>query len=181
MHVLSVNVAEPRQIIHNDEPVMTGIYKTPATGRVPLDTLNFAGDRQADLVNHGGIHKAVYAYPHEHYAYWAAELDRHDFEFGQFGENLTLVGLLETEVYIGNTYRVGDALLEVTQPRVPCFKLAHRMGLRGFEKAFLRANRLGFYLRVREPGNVGRRGPGFAGTQRPNADEHCGDRASALL
>jgi MOSC domain-containing protein YiiM len=154
MHVLSVNISEPVEIIYNDKPVMTGIYKQPTTGSVELAPLNFAGDAQADLKNHGGEYKAVYAYPHEHYATWAAELDRDDFTYGQFGENLTVTGLLEDHVAIGDYLRVGTALLQVTQPRVPCFKLEHKMGIPGYVKTFMQSERTGFYLRVVETGQV---------------------------
>jgi len=155
MQVRSVNVSKPVEIIYRDEPVLTGIYKKPVDGRVALDTLNFAGDAQADLAVHGGPYKAVYIYPHEHYVTWAAELQRDDFSYGQFGENLTTTGLLETAVHIGDVLRIGTAMLEVTQPRVPCFKLEHKMGIKGFIKTFMQSQRSGFYLKVLEPGEVG--------------------------
>ena len=116
---------------------------------------NLAGDGQADLTVHGGPDKAVYAYPHEHYARWAAELSRDDLEPGRFfGENLTTEGLDEGEVHIGDRFRVGTALLEVSQPRVPCYKLAIRMGDGAFARPFLASGRTGFYLRVVEQGDV---------------------------
>jgi len=155
MQVLSVNVAKPVEIIYRDEPVMTGIYKEPVAGSVALRELNFEGDVQADLSVHGGTYKAVYIYPHEHYATWADELSRDDLSYGQFGENITTTGLLETTVHIGDVFRIGSAILEVTQPRVPCFKLEHKMGIKGFIKTFMQANRTGFYLKVLEPGEVG--------------------------
>ena len=155
MQVLSVNVSKPVEIIYRGEAVMTGIYKEPVNGRVALDTLNFDGDAQADLVAHGGPFKAVYIYPHEHYATWAEELDRDDLTYGQFGENLTTTGLLETTVHIGDVFRIGTAILEVTQPRVPCFKLEHKMAIKGFMKTFMQSQRSGFYLKVLEPGEVG--------------------------
>jgi MOSC domain-containing protein YiiM len=120
-----------------------------------LGTLNLDGDGQADLVGHGGIYKAAYAYSVENYEYWKRELRRADLPFGQFGENFTVEGMSEDEVHIGDHFRVGGALVEVTQPRVPCYKLGLKMGLKGFEKRFLASCRVGFYLRVLEEGEVG--------------------------
>jgi MOSC domain-containing protein YiiM len=122
---------------------------------VLLRRLGLAGDVQADPRYHGGTNKAVYAYPSEHYAYWQQQLGRSDFEPGQFGENLTVEGLLEDEVCLGDIYRVGGAVLAVTQPRTPCFKLGIRMDLPQFPKLFLASGLLGFYLRVLEEGEVG--------------------------
>ena len=154
MKLLSVNVSLPKTVSINGRTYATGIYKTAVRGRVELSRLNLAGDGQGDLKNHGGEHQAVYCYPHEHYAYWAGQLARDDFEYGQFGENFTLEGLLECEVCIGDSFRVGAALIQVTQPRVPCYKLADKLGIAGFDKTFLRANRSGFYVRVLEEGDV---------------------------
>jgi MOSC domain-containing protein YiiM len=134
--------------------VSTGIFKEPVRGRIMLRTLNLDGDGQADLVNHGGIHRAVYAYPIENYDYWRRELGRTDFTFGQFGENFTVEGMLEDSVCIGDVFRVGDALVEVSQPRPPCFKLGIKMGMPRFPKLFLGSGRVGFYLRVLEEGEV---------------------------
>lgn len=153
--LVSVNVSLPKEVPYRGEMLRTGIYKQPVTGRVMLRTLNLEGDGQADLQAHGGPYKAVYVYPHEHYATWAGELGREDFTFGQFGENFTTEGLLEDEVYIGDVYRIGEALVEVTQPRAPCFKLAHKMKLPTFVKTFTRSERCGFYLRVLQEGEVG--------------------------
>lgn len=153
--VLAVSVSGGRQVPHNGQIVGTGIFKELVQGRVIARRMGLAGDRQIDLRYHGGEHKAIYAYPHEHYATWARELGRDDLGFGQFGENLTTEGLLETEVHIGDRFRVGSALLEVTQPRVPCFKLGIKMGDAEFVKAFLKSMRSGFYLRVIEEGEIG--------------------------
>ncbi len=155
MKLLSVNVSPPKEVVHGGETVKTGIFKEPIRGRVMLGTLNLDGDGQADLVGHGGIYKAAYAYSIENYEYWMRELGRTDLAFGQFGENFTVEGMLEDEVHVGDVFRVGDAQVEVTQPRVPCYKLGIKMGLRGFEKAFLASYRVGFYLRVLEEGEVG--------------------------
>ena len=155
MRLLSVNVSPPKEVANGGKTVTTGIFKEPIDGRVMLRTLNFDGDGQADLVGHGGIYKAAYAYSVENYEYWERELGRTDFTFGQFGENLTVDGMLEDEIHVGDVFRAGGALVEVTQPRVPCYKLGIKMGLRGFEKMFLASCRVGFYLRVLEEGEIG--------------------------
>ena len=154
--MVSVNVGTPRPLLTPAKgEVLSGIVKTPVDGRRRVVAHNIEGDRQADLRVHGGETKAVYCYPHEHYARWAEELSRADLVPGQFGENLTTLGLLETQVRVGDRLRVGSALLEVTQPRSPCFKLAARMGLPEFPRLFLRSGRSGWYLRVVEEGDVG--------------------------
>jgi len=155
MELLSVNISPPKEVVHGGKTVTTGIFKVPADGRVMLRRLNLDGDGQADLVGHGGIYKAAYAYSVENYDYWERELGRTHFTFGQFGENLTVEGMLEDEIHVGDVFRAGGALVEVTQPRVPCYKLGVKMGLRGFEKMFLASCRVGFYLRVVEEGEVG--------------------------
>lgn len=133
----------------------SGIVKRPVEGLVAVAALNLAGDRQADLSVHGGVDKAVYAYPAEHYAAWAEELGRDDLEPGVFfGENLTIEGLREDDVSIGDTLRTGTVLLEVSQPRVPCYKLAIRIGDPAFAKPFLASGRTGYYLRVLREGTV---------------------------
>lgn len=155
MKLLSVNVSQPKEVPFGKKTLSTGIYKDPINERVMLRTLNLDGDGQADLNAHGGIYKAAYVYPYEHYAYWSQTVDTVEFNYGQFGENFTTEGMLETEINVGDVYRVGKALVQVTQPRVPCFKLAHKMGIPTFVKTFLQANRPGFYLRVIEEGEVG--------------------------
>ena len=155
MKLLSVNVSPPKQVVHAGKTVTTGIFKEPIHGRVRLRTLNLDGDGQADLMGHGGIYKAAYAYSVENYDYWKRELGRTDFAFGQFGENFTVEEMLEDMIHVGDVFRVGDALVEVTQPRVPCYKLGMKMGVSRFEKKFLASCRVGFYLRVLEQGEVG--------------------------
>ncbi len=154
MKLLSVNVSPPRQVEYAGRAYASGINKRAVAGKVALGKLNLAGDGQGDLNNHGGEHQAVYCYPHEHYARWARVLERGDFHFGQFGENFTTRGLLESAVCIGDVFCVGGARLQVSQPRVPCYKLADKLGIPGFEKTFLRANLSGFYCRVLEAGDV---------------------------
>ena len=155
MKLLGISVAAPRTVQISGKPVATGIFKEPIHGRVRVRALGLEGDGQADLENHGGIYKAVYSYPFEHYAYWSDELNRQDFVLGQFGENLTIEGLDEDQVRIGDVLRISGVLLEVTQPRIPCFKLAHKMGRPDFIKLFARSGRTGFYQRVLTEGEIG--------------------------
>lgn len=156
MKTLSVNVSLPKQVTYRGKTITTGIFKEPVSGRVAVKTLNLAGDGQADRKVHGGRDMAVYAYPYEHYEFWKKALSRPDFPFGQFGENLTVEGLTEETVRVGDVVRAGSTLLQVTQPRMPCYKLALRMGEGAdFPKRFLDEGRLGFYLRVLQEGDVG--------------------------
>ncbi|HYB72981.1 MAG TPA: MOSC domain-containing protein [Candidatus Sulfotelmatobacter sp.] len=154
MKLLSVNVSLPKPVAHGDETVVTGIFKEPVGGPVMLRRLNLEGDGQADPQNHGGEYKAVYAYAIEHYEFWKRELGRDGFPPGQFGENFTVQGMTEDDIHIGDAFRVGSALIQVTQPRSPCYKLAVKMGLPNFPKQFLASGRVGFYLRVLEEGEV---------------------------
>jgi MOSC domain-containing protein YiiM len=155
MKLLSVNVALPREAPSEDGAVTTGIFKEPVARRVMLRKLNLDGDGQADLQHHGGIYQAVYAYTHENSQYWARELRCDGFPYGQFGENFTVEGMPEDAVSIGDVFRIGTAVVEVTQPRVPCYKLGLKMGSAEFPKRFLTSGRVGFYLRVVEEGEVG--------------------------
>jgi MOSC domain-containing protein YiiM len=155
MKIVSLNVGRPRLVMRNDEPVSTGIFKEPVTGRVMLRTLNLDGDRQADLTVHGGPEKAVYLYPSEHYAFWKQELPDMDLPWGMFGENFTAEGILETETHIGDKFRIGAAELMVTQPRMPCYKLGIRFGRTDIIRRFLASERTGFYFSVLQEGEVG--------------------------
>ena len=155
MNVVSVNVGLPRDVIWKGKTVTTGIFKEPVEGRVPLRTLNLDGDRQADLNVHGGVHKAVYAYPAEHYEFWRRELAGLESPWGLFGENLTVEGLFEDELNIGDRLRIGSAELTVTQPRLPCYKLAVKFGRDDIIKRFLDSGRTGFYFAVQREGEVG--------------------------
>ena len=154
MTLISVNVAQPREVVHGDTVVSTGIFKQPVAGAVALRRLNLDGDGQADRVNHGGESKAVYAYSLDHYAWWCAMLDRDAMPYGQFGENLTLAGLDEAASCVGDQLRIGDALLSISQPRVPCFKLGIRFGNREMPRLFAQSLRTGCYLRVLQEGTV---------------------------
>lgn len=155
MKLISVNVGLPRTVIWKGQPVTTGIFKDPVEGRVKLSRLNLAGDKQADLSVHGGPSKAVYVYPAEHYAYWQQELPGMPLPWGMFGENLTTHGLLEDTVRIGDRLRIGSAEMIVTEPRMPCYKLALKFGRDDIIKRFLRSGRSGFYLAVLQEGDVG--------------------------
>ncbi|MBD2705311.1 MOSC domain-containing protein [Spirosoma sp. BT702] len=154
MLILSVNVGLPQSVQWAGRTITTGIFKQPLQGAVALNRLNFAGDGQADLMVHGGPDKAVYAYDNRHYAYWQHQIERDDWAPGLFGENLTTEGLLESEVRIGDLFRVGSALLRAVQPRLPCYKLNVRFGDPGMTRHFARAGRSGIYFRVVEPGLV---------------------------
>jgi MOSC domain-containing protein YiiM len=150
----SVNIGLPRPLATSKGVVQSGIVKSPVDGRVRVRRLGLDGDGQADLTVHGGPDKAVYVYSHDHYALWAAELGRTDLGPGFFGENLTVDGMLETEVRIGDIYCIGATAVQVTQPRTPCFKLAARVGIPDFAATFLASGRSGFYVRVLEEGDV---------------------------
>jgi len=154
MKIISVQVGKPQLVIANETPVSTGIFKEPIAGRVMLRTLNLDGDRQADLSVHGGRYKAVYVYPSEHYPFWKDELPEMELPWGVFGENLTTIGLLETEVHIGDRLRVGSAEVMVTQPRMPCYKLAIRFERNDIIKRFVASERTGFYLSVLKEGEL---------------------------
>lgn len=154
MKLLSINVAMPQTVEINGKPVLTGIYKQPVAGRVHLGRLGLDGDGQADLTVHGGEHQAVYSYPIEHYAHWQEVLQSAALPFGTFGENFTISGWLEDTVCVGDIWRVGDAQLQVTLPRLPCFKFGHKIGKPDILKEFLHSGRSGFYHRVLTEGLV---------------------------
>jgi MOSC domain-containing protein YiiM len=155
MKLVSVNTGLPRIVMQNGDPVSTGIFKAPVTTRVMLRRLNLDGDRQADLPVHGGPTKAVYAYPSEHYDYWKRELPEMALPWGMFGENFTSAGLFESELNIGDKFRVGSAVVRVTEPRMPCYKLGIKFGRPDIVKRFLASERTGFYFAVLEEGEVG--------------------------
>jgi MOSC domain-containing protein YiiM len=152
--VLSVNLGLPREVVTDDRVVRTSIFKSAVSGRIPVRRHNLAGDRQADLSVHGGRAKAVYAYPHEHYDFWRAQLPGVDLQPGNFGENLTVEGLLEDAVHVGDRLAIGSSELVVTQPRLPCFKLGIRFGRADMVRRFLDSRRSGFYLSVAVEGDV---------------------------
>jgi MOSC domain-containing protein YiiM len=154
MRLISVNIGTPRIVTSNGDPVSTGIFKEPVAGRVMVRTLNLDGDRQADLSVHGGPSKAVYAYPSEHYDYWKRDLPEMKLPWGMFGENFTTAGLFESEVNIGDKFRVGSAIVMATEPRMPCYKLGIKFGRPDILKRFLASERTGFYFAVLQEGEV---------------------------
>jgi MOSC domain-containing protein YiiM/ferredoxin-NADP reductase len=153
--LLSVNVGLPRDIAWRGKTVHTGVWKDPVRGRCRVGRLNLDGDGQGDLAGHGGEHRAVFVYQIESYRYWQEQLRRNDFVFGQFGENFTVEGLPDDGVYIGDRYRIGSALLEVTQPRVTCYRVGIRMNEPRMPALLTSSGRPGFYFRVLEEGEVG--------------------------
>jgi len=154
MRIAAVNVGLPREVTWKGQTVTTGIFKAPVGGPVALRRHNLEGDRQADLSVHGGPTKAVYLYPTQHYDYWRDELGDDELAWGSFGENLTVDGLDEETVCIGDEFRAGSARVVVTEPRMPCYKLAIRFDRADMVKRFLSSQRTGFYFSVAEEGLV---------------------------
>jgi MOSC domain-containing protein YiiM len=155
MKLISVNVGLPREVTWKGKTVSTGIFKEPVSKRVMVRSLNLDSDGQADLTVHGGLDKAIYVYPFEHYDYWQTELPDTEFPPGIFSENFTIVGLREEKVNIGDRFAIGTVKLIVTQPRLPCYKLGIRFGRPDMVKRFLASRRTGFYFRVLQEGEVG--------------------------
>src|SRR5882672_9696935 len=153
--LVSVNVGLPRDVEWQGRVVRTAIWKHPVSGRVMARRLNLDGDGQADLRGHGGEQRAVMVYQLESYRHWQTYLGRDDFEPGQFGENFTVDGLLDEEVCIGDRYRIGDAVFEVTQPRVTCYRVGIRMNEPRMPALLVEHRRPGFYFRVLQEGEVG--------------------------
>jgi MOSC domain-containing protein YiiM len=154
MKILSANVGLPREVTWQGKLVTTGICMEPVNAPVMMRTLNLEGDRQADLTVHGGVTKAVYAYPSEQYGYWRTELPGVDLPWGMFGENVTTEGLLEEAIYIGDRFRIGETEVLVTEPRMPCYKLGIKFGRPDIIKRFLASRRTGFYFAVVREGMV---------------------------
>ena len=156
--LLGVQVGRVAPLAVGDRRVMSGIRKTPVTGRVPVARLGLDGDEQADLSVHGGLAKAVYAYPIEHYAFWQARRRANglpdDLAYGTFGENLTILGLLEADLFVGDVLRFPDCELRVTQPRRPCYKFAAVMADPQVVRVMVQTGYCGFYLAVDRPGLI---------------------------
>lgn len=153
-HIVSVNVGRPKIVQWHKKQVLTSIWKDPVSGAVPVAAHNLFGDEQSDLTVHGGANKAVYGYPSEHYEYWRRELPDASLPWGAFGENLSTAGLLETDIAVGDRFRIGSAELIVTQPRIPCFKLGIRFGRDDMVKRFMASRRSGFYFAVAKDGRI---------------------------
>jgi MOSC domain-containing protein YiiM len=159
--LLSLNLARAKPLAVGTRSVMSGIGKRTAGGRVAVGMLGLDGDEQADPSVHGGLAKAVYAYPHEHYPVWRTlraqarvSLWDEDLAPGFMGENLTIAGLLEADAWIGDVLRFADCALAVSEPRYPCFKFEAVMGFRQAAKMMVQSGHCGFYLAVREPGSL---------------------------
>jgi MOSC domain-containing protein YiiM len=148
-------VGLPRQVTFRSELVTTGIFKEPIHHRTKLRKLNLDGDKQADLTVHGGVDKAVYSYPGEHYRFWQKELPDKYLSWGMFGENFTTEGLFEDNVNIGDQFQIGTAIVIVTQPRMPCYKLGVKFGRMDIIKRFLSSGLTGIYFKVLQEGEVG--------------------------
>ena len=155
MKIVSLNVGRPRLIRWQGQTYSSSIFKDPVPGRVMLRRTNLDGDRQADLSVHGGPDKAVYAYPSEHYAYWRDFMALPSLPWGSFGENLTTEGLLETEIHVGDQFRLGSATVMAKSPRTPCLKLAAKFGRDTMIKDFLHSSFSSFYFSVIEEGEIG--------------------------
>ena len=149
-----MNVGLPREVVSDNRLVTTSIFKSAVSGRIPIRNHNLKGDQQSDPSVHGGRAKAIYAYPYEHYAFWRVQLPGVDLQPGNFGENLTVEGVLEEDVHVGDRLKVGSSELVVTQPRLPCFKLGIRFGRADMVKRVLDSGRSGFYLSVAVEGDV---------------------------
>lgn len=152
--VVSVNVGQPQTLDFAGRQILTSIFKHPVEGRRRVIGYNIEGDRQSDLRVHGGPYKAIYLYPEEHYAYWKAQIGLGSLDYGAFGENLTTRGLLESQVRIGDQFRVGSAILQVTQPRMPCFKLQIRFNRSDMVKRFWQSGYSGIYFSVKSEGDL---------------------------
>jgi MOSC domain-containing protein YiiM len=149
-----LSVGRPQLMVYKGATINTGILKKPVSGTVQLRTLNLDGDRQADLSVHGGPHKAVYAYPSEHYPDWRSELPGSDLPWGMFGENFTTLGMAEDDLHVGDRFRIGSSIVMVRQPRTPCYKLAARFQRDDMLERFLLSGRSGVYFSVEQEGTV---------------------------
>ncbi|WP_309121314.1 MOSC domain-containing protein [Paenibacillus sp.] len=153
LELFSLNVGKPTTVLYKGREVVTAIAKSSVAGPLRLDATPLAGDEQADTVHHGGPDKAICAYCYEHYPYWERIIGK-PLSPGAFGENFTLRGATEDEVRIGDTFRLGDALLQVSQPRVPCFKLSARHERTTLEAEVTATGFTGFYLRILKAGEA---------------------------
>jgi MOSC domain-containing protein YiiM len=153
LSIVSINVRTPQTFTYGEKTLLSAIDKKPVHGKIFLSTLNLDGDQQADLHFHGGPDKAVCVYSHDHYSFWESVLDT-KLEAGAFGENLTVKGIIEEDVWIGDVYELGDALVQVTQPRQPCFKLATKLKQPKLPLMVQHTGYTGFYFRVLKEGTI---------------------------
>ncbi|MEN3322568.1 MOSC domain-containing protein [Mariniflexile soesokkakense] len=154
MQILSTNIAKPTTIIFAGEKVITGIYKTPTNQPIYLGKETVSSDEVSDRENHGGEFKACYLFSENHYAYWKNLYPKLDWNWGMFGENLTVSNLDETKIHIGDIYKLGSALVQITQPREPCYKFGVKFGTQKVLKQFIKHGRPGTYVRILEEGFV---------------------------
>ena len=154
MKILSINVSEPQKVTFNGKELITSIYKKPVSNRVQVTSQGIEGDRQADLSVHGGDDKAVYAYSYSHYKLWGEHLKKEFNEYGLVGENLTIDNFDENDIRIGDRFKINDCVLQVSQPRIPCYKIGIKMNSRDFPRMFSQSGLLGSYLRVVEEGSI---------------------------
>ncbi|WP_406683392.1 MOSC domain-containing protein [Seonamhaeicola sp. MEBiC1930] len=166
MKIISTNIAKPKTIIWNGNKVVTGIYKTPTNQSIFLGKSDVKGDEITDRKNHGGEFKACYIFSENQYSYWKNLYPDLDWKWGMFGENITVSGLNENEIFIGDIYKVGNALVQVTQPREPCFKLGYKFGNQNVLKQFIAHGFPGTYVRIIEEGYV-KSGDEFKLVERP--------------
>jgi MOSC domain-containing protein YiiM len=151
MEIISVNIGKPNSLYYNGKELFTGIYKSPVNIPLYVTASNLEGDGQADLEVHGGVNKALCIYCEEHYPYWGSNLNK-KLEYGAFGENLTIRGMLETEVFIGDIYQLGEAIVQVSQPRQPCYKLAMKHDVPDLPVKVIDTGYSGYYFRVLKEG-----------------------------
>jgi MOSC domain-containing protein YiiM len=171
--LVSINVGGTRQFDYRDGVATSAIWKSPVSGRVAARGVNLEGDDQADRSVHGGPDKAIYAYAVEDLRWWAQALEK-KLEYGQFGENLSTEGINVTGALVGERWQIGTALFEVSEPRVPCWKFAHRMGDAKFPKMFTQAGRPGAYLRIVTEGEL-EAGDEIPVVERPDHSLSIGD------
>ena len=154
MKILSINVSEPQKVTFNGKELITSIYKKPLSNKVTVSSQGIEGDRQADLTVHGGYDKAVYAYSYTHYQTWSEKLNSDFKEYGLVGENLTIDDFDEDKINIGDQFKINECLLQVSQPRIPCYKIGIKLNSREFPKMFSQSGLLGSYLRVIHDGEI---------------------------
>ena len=154
MKILSINVSEPQKVVFNGKELITSIYKKPVSNKVAVSSQGIEGDRQADLTVHGGYDKAVYAYSYTHYQTWSEKLNSDFKEYGLVGENLTIDDFDEDKINIGDQFKINECLLQVSQPRIPCYKIGIKLNSREFPKMFSQSGLLGSYLRVIHDGEI---------------------------
>lgn len=154
MELVSINASLPVDVQYNNKLVSTGIFKKPVNGTIQISQSGLKGDKQVDLINHGGEHKAVYGFSANHYKFWRNKLNNPKLSYGQFGENLTISNLDEASLCIGDQLQIGDCILEIAQPRVPCFKLGIALNLNAMPKLFVQHGATGIYFRVLQAGVI---------------------------